>query len=509
MNRMAASALALASVFAQVQRLNGAAQKIINPPAAYRWSETSAFVRVPKSFLGEVNLFSVTITNFETMDYVLTEDFIQTFALTGAEVDRLTEAITAGVQEWRVEKAKHLISTHDPVDTSGTHKKILEKFTFLVEPAIEQKSLVLNKLKEQVLQILGQERSEWFWQYGGMLDSNDVQGFGPKSPPPDGMTTKTYYTFALQEGEDGPEISLYNTEVSSGLGHNGAGMSAGPYPATFDRYAPDAMKPVLARWRKDVAEHAAQTTDAKINGKESGKPSEVHALRSKTASSPGEDASSAQNRTWQDGSPYLDVPKKLIKSLQIAGLTVDDEVSPDAQALFGLTDSQANAVTTLYAEMRRRFEQIEVSHLERTKATEYHFVLRAFPDQAKALQTEWLQQLGQTVGTNRAELLDVTMRTPIRPDFRKQIQNPDTFRRMREKGPSWLTRGMVETEIDLTVDKGADGQPVIKRLEYRSGGEGGERGSIGIAQGAHGMKGMPERWRHLITPDMLTIPLVF
>jgi len=278
-------------------------------------------------------------------------------------------------------------------------------------------------------------------------------------------------------------------------------MGAGPYPAALDQYAPESMKPVLARWRTVVAQPGQ--TAANQNP-------ENRVAESSPAKAAVQGTSESQERTWQDGAAYVDLPKRLIKSFQIAGLTVDDEVSPEARALFGLTDAEARAVAELYAEMRKRFEQVEVSHLERTKPTEYHFVLRAFPDQAKALQSEWLQKLGQTVGTNRAELVDGAIRIPIQPRFTKRgMQNHNDFIRMHEKGPSWLARGMAETEIDLTVDKGADGQPIIQRLEYRSGGEGGGRGNIGVAPGAGGLKKLPERWRHLITPDILTMPPIF
>jgi len=208
MNRMAASVFVLALVVVQVHRVRGADAESTNTPPYYPWSEASAFVRVPKSFLDEVNIFSVTITNHETMEYVVSDDFTQTFALTGAQVDQLTKAINHAVEEWRIEKARQLIPTDDPVDMGRTHNKIVEKFSFLWQPSDEQKSAILTQLKGQVLLILGKERSEWFWQYGGMLDNNEGQGFGPKSPPPQGMTTKSYYTFALQEGNAGLEISL-------------------------------------------------------------------------------------------------------------------------------------------------------------------------------------------------------------------------------------------------------------------------------------------------------------
>jgi len=89
------------------------------------------------------------------------------------------------------------------------------------------------------------------------------------------------------------------------------------------------------------------------------------------------------------------------------------------------------------------------------------------------------------------------------------VRDHDNFIKSHEKGPSWLTRGMVDTQIDLAVDKGENGQPVIERMDWSVGGEGGERGNIGVAPGAGGMKRMPERWRHLITPDILTMPPVF
>ena len=60
MNHMAASVLVLALVVVQVQRVSGADPDNTDTPAYYPWSETSAFVRLPKTFLDEVNILSVT-----------------------------------------------------------------------------------------------------------------------------------------------------------------------------------------------------------------------------------------------------------------------------------------------------------------------------------------------------------------------------------------------------------------------------------------------------------------
>ena len=108
MIRSAISVLFLALLLPPVKRIAAADPETTSKPAYYPWSETSPFVRVPKTLLEEVHILSVTITNHETMEFVLTEDFIQTFALTGPEVDQITVSTHEAIDEWRKEKVQHL-----------------------------------------------------------------------------------------------------------------------------------------------------------------------------------------------------------------------------------------------------------------------------------------------------------------------------------------------------------------------------------------------------------------
>lgn len=69
--------------------------------APYRWSETSAYVRVPKTFVSEISIPAVTVTNFDNLTFVLTREFTETFLLTASEVERVTGAIVEALREFR------------------------------------------------------------------------------------------------------------------------------------------------------------------------------------------------------------------------------------------------------------------------------------------------------------------------------------------------------------------------------------------------------------------------
>ena len=295
------------------------------------------------------------------------------------------------------------------------------------------------------------------------------------------------------------------TLATDNEGRLGGSVEEMPYPQPLDLYAPESMKPILARWRKLIGGNQAGTAASKAQPNPSTPVNllvDTNNPMAQTAPSPSPVAGPV--RKWEDGAPYVDLPKDLLRSFNIVALTDEDEISPTAKALFGLSDVEHQAATGLYAALKDQFEQIERANLVRTKPTGYRFVVRAFPKLAKDLQLEWRQKLSQIVGTNRAELLDASIRNTSGPRFSRLAKRNFNMAVAHQKGPSWLDRGSAEIRIDLVVDKGNDGELTIQRVEWNT--DDGQQGKLSIRPGTGGLKAMPERWRHLITPEILTMP---
>lgn len=69
-------------------------------PASDPRSATSEHIRVPKSFLGQLAIQAITMTNTETREFHLTDEFIKTFRLTSAEVDRLSSSLAEALHQY-------------------------------------------------------------------------------------------------------------------------------------------------------------------------------------------------------------------------------------------------------------------------------------------------------------------------------------------------------------------------------------------------------------------------
>lgn len=484
-------------------------------PEIYPWSETSETVRVPKELLKELTLWSVTTTNFETMQFVLTDNFVQLFGLTSNEVQQVTAKLNGALHEYRTAWGKHLEPTDENVSfgslQGSAEKMMVEKVNFRLVPFPDDARAVRRKLEDAVLAALGPERAGFFWQ-DAMVLNTEMKSFDQDSQLAPGTTRSTTYTFVLKHSSPAPGIDLFDTVVTGGPGR-GEGRSVGgrPYGQPLDQYAPDKMKPMLARWRQMLAEGAVRSTNSEPEKPNSRVPAApVPKPGGSTASAGPQPWSGRVSPTrWDHSARYMDLTKDLLKSLRIPGFT-DGEISTEAATAFGLTKSDRKAVRDLYDAMKIRFEQVERKHFKRTDPLKSTFVIEAFPEESAALQREWLKKLNDVVGPSRAELLDQSIRTQA-PPFRfrngrvQHLEGRD--RRGGPSGPDWLHRGTAETRLDLTIEKGPDGQPAITHYEYQT--DSGARGSGGGKPRGNVPLGdqVPEQFRHLITPDVLGLPL--
>src|SRR5262245_58607945 len=106
-----------------------------NEPISYPWSETSDYARVPKSFLDQITIRPITMTNFETQVHVLTDEFIGIFKLTPGEVERVNASLAEALHAYRMEESRHLIPTGEVIANAPPLQRLvphpaIERFTF-------------------------------------------------------------------------------------------------------------------------------------------------------------------------------------------------------------------------------------------------------------------------------------------------------------------------------------------------------------------------------------------
>ena len=248
------------------------------------------------------------------------------------------------------------------------------------------------------------------------------------------------------------------------------------------------MKPILERWRKTIA----NAPPAKPMSRGPGGP----------ATALQEGAQTWEAKPWDETGSFLDLPKSLVGSFRIPGQYGLGEISPEAVMLYGLSPQERESIRILYNQMKARLEKLESDHLDRPDAMRSSFVLRPFPEENALLQREWMQKLKEIIGATRAELLDKAMRVPVTVATVARGRGAGgpalDLRTIVNRGPEWLVRGTNTLRIDVTFQKAADGSQ-SQQIEYQEGnGRGTMRGKAGD---------VPERWRHLLTPEMLR-PLV-
>ena len=463
--------LGLLPLFSQ-SLVSSAATNDLLPLRAYPWSESSEYVRLGKDLLDRIAVRSVAITNFDAMLFVLTPEFVAAFLLTLDEVERMSTALTNALHEYRTVQGNHF----EPLDDDATFEKARSEvpsasgsLRFSLKPFEAEAAAIRQKLKSEVFETLGPERTKLFWLQGLMfLD-------GEMNTTNHAIFAGQTHSFHLLTGDPGPLVDVTVTYKGGSHGR--------PYGEALDQYAPGKLKPILKRWRDSIAERPrgsfAWTAPA----------SEQTVIDTPPSRKPPK---------WSDVSEYIDLPKAVVRALKVPGLTDEEEISSEAIALLGLTTNEVNAVTQLYREMKARFEQLERANFVRPDPKQTSFILRAFPEQTAALKQEWHTNLKDLIGASRAELLDQFVRTPV-SIFMLRVRGriERELRGGMDAGPRWFDRGLFEMRIDVQTIVGANGRE-IREIRYKS--DRPEGGSIGGPR-----LNIPNRFRHLLTPEMLDV----
>ena len=457
---------------------------------SYPWSERSETVRVPMSFLAQLHIQPVQMSDRTSWQFELREEFIEIFRLTAAEVAGVKNALDAALDEFRTEEGRHLVPTNAPAlawpgGVRGTSRATnIEEFYFSPTPFPKEAAAIRRKLEAAILVSLGEDRSRRFWTEALPWVESEMPSIPAPAQRADVLSTNTY-TFMLRATGAIPEIQIMQTHVnvsSNGRGFGGGGRHSSE---ALDRYAPESMRPVLARWRRMIAEASAA-------------PDLVNrsALPIAQVIVPHE-----EGEKWRVDLPFADLPKRHLPALRVPIFTDDGVIADLAAIVFGLTVNERRSIRDWFGEMKARFEELESAHFERVAQTT--FVVRAFPRESAALQREWLAGLVRLVGTNRADLLDRAMRVPPFVTIEDAVARTEaelTAARDGQvptgpKGPHWFARGSEDLRIEVVVGQDSRGAPT-QRFEFRGSSD--NTGSFG-----HPIGQIPARWKHLLTPGML------
>ena len=257
--------------------------------------------------------------------------------------------------------------------------------------------------------------------------------------------------------------------------------------------------------------------------------------------------------TWQSDLPYVDVPKRVLRAIQMKELSPNGAVDPLVAELLMISAAEKHQLQELFDHMRAQSEALERSHLEsspqhlpesnRSPGQKMTFVLRPFPQERDALKLEWRSALEQIVGMTRADLIfkaplpGTTFQPtrlglpllgsrggpPIPPQLRGGGGGQATFSGsggggsggfsgaggggggsggsggitiggggIGNPGTSWLTRGGAEEKITFVLESA----PAVGQGYTYFSLSGNSRFN---ASGAP----IPARWQHLITPETL------
>jgi hypothetical protein len=181
--------------------------------------------------------------------------------------------------------------------------------------------------------------------------------------------------------------------------------------------------------------------------------------------------------------------------MKVPGLTEDEQISPEAAAVLGLSTNDIRSVNQLYLQAKLRLEQLERGNFVRPNPKKTSYILRAFPEEASALRRGWLTSLTELIGADRAGLLDQFIRIPLPLTDVRTREDIERHIRRTQAGPRWFDRGLFEMRIDVQRVVGASGREGLT-IRYQSDRpEGGEVGGS--------LSDLPERFRHLLTSDML------
>jgi hypothetical protein len=284
------------------------------PPAA----------RVPKELLPYLDFDSLAFAaRHGEPIWVPTEAFVRVFQLTAPETEALAAAVTRAGHERRLAESRHLVALETPPGL-GSYRgpdglKVLEERHFILEPHEEEIARIGSNLDDTLQALLGPQRTTEFWNRCRL-------GHSLRRPSPNiriaAPAAGETWTFRLIEFQSRLSVDLVRVQAG--------GSSGGPHDEAADRYAPDALVPVLKRWRATIAEYTRTNPPPSPSPEQASPPTSPTSTTEPSrlaGATPDPLPPGPAHAPWNDTTPFVDVPKSLIPSLGVPGME-DHEISP-------------------------------------------------------------------------------------------------------------------------------------------------------------------------------------
>ena len=408
----------------------------------YPWSEATELVRIPKPLLRYLDFSALDFSiNPETPKWSVSPAFVGVLSLTPADATKLSLMVEQVRMAARRAEGMHL-KLVDGVLPMGPHRDpagltVLDERTFLLEPYQAALEEIRRNARMEILRLLGRQRADEFWSRSWL---EDTLSCGDRSES---------FTFRLIEIRCTRSVDL--VKICSG------GSMGGPYFEEADQFAPEPLKPILTGWRASVREYRRtnSTAGAEIPptpAVTNAPQALAEALLPPSASTPPKlrEPEGHPEAGWDEGAEYIAFPKELIPMLAFPAVS-DNEISPEAEVLFGFTPAESRAATGLFNDFRHRFELLEIAHLRKHNAINNRFILEKFKTEAESLGDDWVLHLQDLAGSQRAQLLNRCIREPATGFPRRGFDPRNPLNTKLHWWPVWLLRGQRALEISLNV----------------------------------------------------------
>ncbi|MEN9733773.1 MAG: hypothetical protein RLZ45_1768 [Verrucomicrobiota bacterium] len=141
----------------------------------------------------------------------------------------------------------------------------------------------------------------------------------------------------------------------------------------------------------------------------------------------------ATEGAWPSDRPYFYLPKRVLSDIGFAALTADGEPTPECLALLGMTPSEQADLRQAWADLRFELQELQLRSAERIPEANpeadpnrraIRFRLSGLTNQLPILRAQLQSRLTETLGSIRAQLLQVPLNEPLR-DLTGPFNNSD------------------------------------------------------------------------------------
>lgn len=432
-------------------------------------------IRVPKDLLKRMDVDALVFGKSSSSAFVLSDTFVRLFLVSDSEAESVETSLADAFHAARLEFQRHLsfIGTDEIPLLQSAGVQVFERMNFRLHPYPMELRRIQDVLKHQIDSALGPERARFAEAYNlqAYYDSQEFKSPGDtdRERPDDWILA-----YRLVETKEGAFVELQQFRPD--------GVGGGVLDPDMDVYAPTEMIAVLGRWRRWCDQRNRERGEAESFALHSSRSSVRTPAHRSTASSRARQS----GRTWDESSPFVEIPMDLLLSVGLPGLNDDESLADHTKILCQLTQEDAEFVEGLWADIRRRIVQLELDHFTRVQQPGDVFLLGSISSEVAAIRNEWRRRLSDRFGEDRFLLLDNMIRTPLSLEARARVRLSDQVAPAPwEPTVDWLGLG----DEEWIVEFGNEFEAIFHSTQNSSHKGGFYKSTL---------ESVPIRWRHLV-----------